>query len=285
MKVMRQNRFFIYSVITLISACSLISCTSKQKYDDLRQEYNQLKVFNKSLIDENDSLKKEIEKYETTPDQLMGKASGYIAAKDTVNLEILLQQIIKYHPRSSERKEIEQHIKRIKDECYRKRIEEKNKRLAAVKKLKKEYDDVSGITWYYNPYFVHYYSKNLVSLYIGQIGNSVWLRLKMTYHGDNWIFFKNAYLSYDGNTYDIYFDEYQDKETDVGYGVSEWIDVSVSSSTLDFLKQMVNGKHIKMRLSGKYTRTRDLSTDEIKGIRDVLLAYDVLVNENKKLLY
>ena len=104
-------------------------------------------------------------------------------------------------------------------------------------------------------------------------------------HGDNWIFFKNAYLSYDGNTYDIYFDEYQDKETEVGSGVSEWIDVSVSSSTLDFLKQMVNGKNIKMRLSGKYTRTRDLSTNEIKGIKDVLLAYDVLVNEDKKLLY
>ena len=280
-----KNRCFIYSVITLIIACSLLSCTSKQKYNDLRQEYNQLKVFNQSLIDENDSLKKEIEKYKTSPDQLMEKASGYIAAKDTVSLEILLQQFIKYHPASSERKQIEQQIEKIKDECYRKRTEEKNKRLAAVKKLKKEYDDVSGITWYYNPYYVHYLSKNLVSLYIGQKGNDVWLRLKMTYHGDNWIFFKNAYLSYDGNTYDIYFDEYQDKETEVGSGVSEWIDVSVSGSTLDFLKQMVNGKNIKMRLSGKYTRTRDLSTNEIKGIRDVLLAYDVLVNEDKKLLY
>lgn len=282
---MMKNRCFIYSVITLIIACSLLSCTSKQKYNDLRQEYNQLKVFNQSLIDENDSLKKEIEKYKTSPDQLMEKASGYIAAKDTVSLEILLQQFIKYHPASSERKQIEQQIEKIKDECYRKRTEEKNKRLAAVKKLKKEYDDVSGITWYYNPYYVHYLSKNLVSLYIGQKGNDVWLRLKMTYHGDNWIFFKNAYLSYDGNTYDIYFDEYQDKETEVGSGVSEWIDVSVSGSTLDFLKQMVNGKNIKMRLSGKYTRTRDLSTNEIKGIRDVLLAYDVLVNEDKKLLY
>lgn len=280
-----KNRLFLFNVITIICACSLLSCTSKQKYVDLQNEYNKLKRAYETLESKNDSLKEEIERYRTSPDQLMEKASGYIATNDTINLEVLLQTIIKYHPASSERKEIEQQIKKIKNECYRKRIEEKNKRLAAVKKLKKEYDDVSGITWYYNPYFVHYNNTNLTSIYIGQNNNSIWLRLKMSYQGDNWIFFKNAYLSYDGNTYEIYFNEYQDKKSDNHSGVWEWIDVSVSSSTLDFLRKMVEGKQVKMRLSGKYTHTRNLSTNEIKGIRDVLLAYDVLVNENIKLLY
>ena len=35
-------------------------------------------------------------------------------------------------------------------------------------------------------------------------------------------------------------------------------------------------KSLKMRLSGKYTETRNLSQKEIMGIKDVLLAYDVL---------
>ena len=44
---------------------------------------------------------------------------------------------------------------------------------------------------------------------------------------------------------------------------------------------MVNGKSVKMRLSGKYTKTRNLSSSEIKGIKDVILAYDVLKAEIK----
>ena len=99
----------------------------------------------------------------------------------------------------------------------------------------------------------------------------------MSYTGENWIFFENAYLSYDGNTKQIYFNKYDDKETDHDSRVWEWIDVYVDSDLLSFLKEMVNGKSIKMRLSGKYTETRNLSTAEIKGIKDVLLGYDVLV--------
>ena len=85
-----------------------------------------------------------------------------------------------------------------------------------------------------------------------------------------------AYLSYDGNTFEILFNEYNDKKTEIGSGrVWEWIDVSVTNETLAFLKEMVKGKTLKMRLSGKYTETRTLSYSEIEGLKDVLLAYDV----------
>ena len=61
----------------------------------------------------------------------------------------------------------------------------------------------------------------------------------------------------------------------------EWIDVSVNDELLSFLKKMVNGKSVKMRLTGKYSKTRNLSSTEIKAIKDVLLAYDVLKNEKR----
>ena len=107
--------------------------------------------------------------------------------------------------------------------------------------------------------------------------------MKMSYTGDDWIFFENAYLSYDGNTREINFNKYENKESDNSGGeVWEWIDVSVDSYLHSYLKEMINGKSIKMRLSGKYTRTRNLSVNEIQGIKDVLLAYDVLKEEMKK---
>lgn len=101
----------------------------------------------------------------------------------------------------------------------------------------------------------------------------------MSYEGDDWIFFTSAYLSYDGNTKYIPFDEYREKKTDNNTRVWEWIDVGVDDDLISYLNNMVNGKNVKMRLSGKYTHTRNLTSTEIKAIKDVLLAYDVLVDE------
>lgn len=179
-----------------------------------------------------------------------------------------------------ERKEAEQKkmlAEKKEREANLKLEKQKQEKLAAIKKLKKNYDDVENITWYENPYFVHYNNRNLTSLYIGHQGSTAWLRLKMSYQGDEWIFFKQAYLSYDGNTKEIFFDEYRDKKSDnSGGGVWEWIDVSVSDEVEAFLREFENSKNAKMRLSGKYTRTRTLSLNERQGIKDVLNAYDLL---------
>jgi len=112
---------------------------------------------------------------------------------------------------------------------------------------------------------------------LGQNRSSKWLRLKMSYHGDDWIFFEKAYLSYDGNTKEIPFDKYDDKETEnSGGGVWEWIDVSVSSDIENFLREFAKSKNAKMRFTGKYTKTRTLTYNERRGILDVLKGYDAL---------
>ena len=41
---------------------------------------------------------------------------------------------------------------------------------------------------------------------------------------------------------------------------------------------MVNGKNVKWRLDGRYTETRKFSAQELAGMKEVLLAYDVLKN-------
>lgn len=94
------------------------------------------------------------------------------------------------------------------------------------------------------------------------------------------VFFEKAYLSFDENTLEIPFDKYKDKETDNGGGsVWEWIDISVTRDIRQYLEQLSKGKTAKVRFTGKYSQTRTLTTSEVNGIKDVLLAYDVLVNE------
>ncbi len=68
------------------------------------------------------------------------------------------------------------------------------------------------------------------------------------------------------------------KKSDNGTKVWEWIDVSVSSdSMITFLRNFAKSNDAKMRLSGKYTNTRNLTWNEKQGIIDVLNAYDVLM--------
>lgn len=262
---------------------SLVSCGPSQK------EYDRLKV-------ENDSLKNEIDNILNGPDRLLNEAIA-LMNEEIWNQAIHKLKLIQIEHKSSPlydktvpliaecEKEIQlllkkQEAERIAKEKAAKKAEEQ--RLASVRKLKKKFDDVSGITWYYNPYFTHYDNNNAVSLYMGKKeGSKPWLILKMSYTGDDWIFFKNAYLSYDGNTREVSFDYYKDRDSDNGYGgtVWEWLQVSPSESQIEFIRSMVKGKDIKMRLSGKYSRTTKISGNMLQGLKDVLLAYDVLNEE------
>lgn len=233
---------------------------------------------NEMLKSKVSKLEKELDGYRFSPEKLCANVDELYRADNLDSLRNVKIKLEYYHPESKELDKVKQLLSKLENNRKEKAEAARKKRMRAVNKLRKKYDDVSGITWYYNPYFTHYNNTNRTSVYMGQKDGSVWLRLEMSYEGEDWIFFENAYLSYDGKTKQIYFDKYRDKETDNDTRVWEWIDVSVDSDILSFLREMVKGKSVKMRLSGKYTKTRNLSVNEIRGIEDVLLAYDVLKN-------
>ena len=231
-----------------------------------------------------DSLNKvipELEGYRNDPVKLCSNVNELYKSGNVDELNVIKDKLAKYHPESDQYTKVSNLIEKYEAEQIKKAEAEKKARLKAVCKLRKKYDDINHITWYYNTYFTHYTNTNYTSIYIGQSESSLWLRLMMSYEGDDWIFFESAYLSYDGNTYYVPFDKYREKETENDTRVWEWIDVSVNDELLSFLKKMVNGKSVKMRLTGKYSKTRNLSNTEIKAIKDVLLAYDVLKNEKR----
>lgn len=275
----------------IVSVVLVSSCVPSSKYNSLAVENADLKIQIDSLKANLEQTLSELEHYKYAPDALYAEAKTYIDDKDRDNLARVCDELKKYHPQSQEYSKVKTALEKLdKSIADKKKAEEaaetariaaeKAKRMKAVTKLKKQFDDVSGITWYKNPYFTHYNDENRTSIYIGKRETGKpWLRLKMSYYGDDWIFFEEAYLSYDGNTKQISFDRYRDRESNNSGGkVWEWMDVSVDESTLSFLKKMVEGKTVKMRLSGKYTHTKTLNKTEVNAIRDVLLAYDVLLN-------
>lgn len=258
----------------------LTGCVGKVEHEKVLKQ-------NQTLKTQIEQLTKELNGYKNDPAKLLQQAQDGLKNEDENALISACANLKLYHPERNERKQADDlysqylTIKEKKAEEQRKAFEKEEKeRLSALNRLKKKYDDVSNVTWYQNPYFIHYDNSNHTSLYIGKDNSNIWLRLKMSYNGDDWIFFENAYLSYDGNTLEIPFDRYRDKKTDNDSEVWEWIDVLVSDSMLSFIRNMVEGKTPKMRLSGKYSSTRNLSTNEIKAIKDVLAGYDILKTNN-----
>ena len=237
----------------------------------------------KELLNKISELETQLDDCQNGADKLHARIKIAFEKEDFELCKSIFQEMEKRHPNSElflDVKNIYQKIitieKKNEEERRKQAEKEQSEKLRALNKLKKEYDDVSGITWYKQPYFTHYTNTNLTSIYIGDNGTSQWLRLMMSYKGDSWIFFEQAFLSYDENTKEIFFDKYNDKKTENDSGVWEWIDVTVSKDVEAFLRDFAKSKNAKMRLSGKYTRTRNLSSNERKGILDVLNGFDAL---------
>jgi hypothetical protein len=267
-------RTYFYLILTILT---LFSCVSKQRESELLEKIAE--------------LENQLENCEYGAEKIHAKMKISYENKDFQTCKDLYSEMTKRHPESKLYLEVKQIYDKIikleKEKAEKERLlaeKEKLKKLTALKKLKKNYDDVSGITWYTNPYFTHYESENLMSIYIGHNSSSTWLRLKMSYYGSDWIFFERAYLSYDGNTKEIFFNEYVDKKTEnSGGGVWEWIDIIVPSELEEYLKDFAQSKNAKMRLSGKYSRTRQLTWKERQGIIDILSGYEILkagINSN-----
>ena len=260
---------FLFLALTAV----LCSCNNEKLKNEITSLQNKID----SLQTVANNLSSELDGYKYSPEKLCADIESLYNSKNEKQLKDIADKLRKYHPEAPQLKQVEGYLASIdqkkKEEAEKLRAE----RMKAVDILKKNYDDVSDNTWYYSKVVNHRNWSNMASLYMGKNSSTVWLRLRMSYYGSDWIFFEKAYLSYDGNTLPISFDRYKDKESDNSGGmVWEWIDVPVDASMITYLNAFVNSGSAKMRLSGKYTETRNLTDKEKKAMKEILLAYDVL---------
>lgn len=253
----------------------MLSCSDEKKLSQLQSKI--------------DSLENELDDCKNGEDRLIGEIRNYYNSKNYKEASATYTRLFNKHPGSqyiNEAKDIfeksNKEIKLIQEASEKKKIAEQERKKLSLTKLKKRYDDIDDITWYKQNYFTHYTNSNKTSLEMGhRKGSAPWLVLMMSYNGEDWIFFDNAYLSYDGNTKEIYFDDYRDKKSENDGGeVWEWIKVGVDENMINWLKDFASSPKAKMRLTGKYEKTRNLTSQERQGMLDIIAGYEYL-KENK----
>lgn len=151
---------------------------------------------------------------------------------------------------------------------------------AAVAKLKTEKDEVEGITWYKPSCYPKYSNTRCFVLpYIGKQNGQYWLRCKVDYANDNWVFFTSIVINVDGVKRDTIDFNYADvtRDTVIGGKLYESADFAPGGTRLTLLSDIANSQKTIIRFQGSdYYYDFEVPAKDKQGIKDVLAAYDYL---------
>lgn len=159
---------------------------------------------------------------------------------------------------------------------YAKAVEEK--RSSILRRMKKKTDEFNGNVFYEHPSTPRYTdTRSYLAVYAGQNNGIVWLRMRLNYTNDSWLFIKNAALNIDGETIKL---PYADWKRDNDSEIWEWIDVGVDIELRRILRKIAASKSTIVRFNGqKYYDNVTIREADKQVIRDMFVLEDVLKSQ------
>jgi len=105
----------------------------------------------------------------------------------------------------------------------------------AVSKMRKNVDEMEGITWYRDKSTPKYTNKKSIHLYFGnKSGSRPWLRMRLQYAANDWLFIRSFFVVADGQRFDKNHAEF---ERDNGSGgIWEWYDESTNAQDIAMIR-------------------------------------------------
>ncbi|WP_223068090.1 DivIVA domain-containing protein [Paenibacillus caui] len=283
------------SIITVLFLClALTTACSNNPEADTPLSVSTSATPDPALVKENQELKekvealtKELEEVKNEPGNLLKLAQDnakeypntakdkiktllekYPASAEAVTAKELLAEI--------EKKEKEEAAIKVAEEAQAK-AEEARKLKAALSNTRKQRDSVREIDWYYAKTSTEYADVNEAYIYIGkQEGSDPWIRFRIQYEGDDWLFINNYIFKVDGKTYTVT-PGLTDVQRDNDVNVWEWYDYGVTDSDIDMLRAIASSKKTVLRYEGdQYYKDRTITSAEKKAIQTALDAYTAL---------
>lgn len=164
--------------------------------------------------------------------------------------------------------EAEKELRNLKEEALNKELQKFNAKV----------DKVAGITWYEpkcNPRYVN--TRCYVLPYLGKQDTFTYMRLKLVYTGDDWIFFERITFLIDGERHYMNFN-YGDVKRDHSYGdVWEVADVFVTTVEEEIIEKIANSKETIVRFQGdEYYYDYTIPNNDKIGMKQILDAYNII---------
>jgi hypothetical protein len=243
---------------------------------------------------EDEKQKNKTEYAKVKSGKLLDQAKIYIDKKDFIKAKTELQNLLDKYPdseKAAEAKQLlpiavkgaaEQHLTNAKAKVER-QTAEKEAHANVTKKLRSEFDDIKEITWYYDKGTPKFTNVNNLCLYIGKKKTGEpWLRFRIQFTANNWLFIQSYEIKTDKNSYSIPTSHGQIERDHGSGGIWEWYDVLVDNKLYTMLNDVANSKTVKLRHNGKqYKSDRTLSEKEKQGLQNILEAYLLLGGTSK----
>ena len=181
--------------------------------------------------------------------------------------------------------EIQDKIKVVQDEIAKQekikkeKIEaEKRAKEIKIKALKNKMrfikDNVTNITFIQDKTSSQYANSNSFYVYIAQGEDFKKLWLRISYTGEQWVFFEKMIVNIDGQVNEYAFNYYDLKRSAEGYGVYEYIDLDYELYK-NLIQKIINSKKTIIRLAGNQRHfDKTISETEKQAMRNVLEYYN-----------
>lgn len=254
------------------AALTLTACgPSASEYEKASNRVEELEREAGVLRKEVASLKSELEEIKFGAERLLSKARAEIDSNELSKAKETLSQLIKRHPDSIEKQQASALLSDVQHKIDQKQQEEKAAREQAEKNLKREVDEVEGITWISHksaPILEKY-----MALYFGAKENDASmypLRVKIHYSDDSWLFVKSLTIKADEATYEIGPVEF--KRDHASRTIWEWMDVPVKD--FQMLNRILSSKRTVIRFHGdKYYSDFVLPESQKSQMREIYAAW------------
>lgn len=148
---------------------------------------------------------------------------------------------------------------------------------SALNKMRIETDKFNGTKFYTDRSTPNYVNSSTFHLYIGKSeGGNPYLRFKVRYSDDDWLFVESASINIDGNVRDLGLGVNWDRDNAKG-DIWEWVDVEATQSQLNVIRDVIGSKSSVIRFFGdKYRDDRTISSTQKRALQNVLDAYEAL---------
>ncbi|MNY85831.1 hypothetical protein D3C78_20310 [compost metagenome] len=258
-------------ILVILMAFTLTACGVPQRdYDAVVAENTQLKT-------QVDKLEGELEDLKFGPERTLHDIKAEYENKNFEKVKQLVAGLIEKNPTAPETTEAKTILAKIESAEKAAKEADEKRLAAAVSYMTITSDEMTGITWYKDPSTTEYIDVNSFYAYVGKRDDSLVLRLKIQYQGDDWLFINSYTIKADDETFKLTM-EYGDVQRDNGYGgVWEWIDIPATQDNIKMLKAIAKAKKTTVRHEGDTSyHDRVLTAKETQAISKVLDAYEAL---------
>jgi hypothetical protein len=276
---MRVKNLFVFMSIFVLSFCGV----PKDEHQRVQDDLTRVKSENVKLKSDISKLKKEIDEIKFGSERLLKIANSQYSQKKYSDAKSNLEKLIKRHPASDEAKEGKVLLSKVSSIIERRKREkelaEKRRLDNALRKMRKKYDKIEGITWYSDRTSPRYLNFNNIQIYIGKRDSGyTWLVLRIQYTASDWLFIEKYKIHADGKNFEINPPQFNGVKTDHSGGkIWEWYEITKIKDYIPMLKAVAKAKSATIRHIGKdYWRDRAISIAEKRAIRNVFDAFEVL---------